>query len=154
MASELSRRLLLLSTVLVFTGSAYARGGRGGRGRGHWGGHGGGISGKGALWLIGIGGAIFAVVKLKARAEAKKEAERRAAANARLEAIERARPPKDQWEALSLCLLCGSPMVARTAKAGRNRGKQFMGCTSYPRCLGTRKIEKTSHPSKKPAQPS
>jgi ssDNA-binding Zn-finger/Zn-ribbon topoisomerase 1 len=39
-----------------------------------------------------------------------------------------------------LCLLCGSPMAVRVTKVGRRRGTKFLGCTSYPRCIGTRKI--------------
>lgn len=145
MADKLSRRLLLLSPVLLLADNASARGGRGGRGgRGYSGGRSGSLSGKGLLWLLGIGAGVLALVKLNDRKKAKEEAVRRAAEAARLEAIERAKPPKDQWEALSLCLLCGSPMVTRTAKTGRSRGKQFLGCTSYPRCLGTRKIEKAA----------
>lgn len=156
MADKISRRLLLLSPLLLLANSASARGGRGGRGRGgHSGSRGGSLSGKGLLWLLGIGGVFFALVKLSGRKEVKKEAERKSAETARLEAIERAKPPKEQWDALSLCLLCGSPMVTRTAKTGRNRGKQFLGCTSYPRCLGTRKIVKgASKPGGSQSKPS
>lgn len=32
------------------------------------------------------------------------------------------------------CPRCGNRMVLRTAKQGRNVGKQFWGCSSYPRC--------------------
>jgi restriction system protein len=32
------------------------------------------------------------------------------------------------------CPQCGKPMVLRTAKKGRNEGKQFWGCTAYPDC--------------------
>jgi len=32
------------------------------------------------------------------------------------------------------CPKCGSRMVLRTAKKGQNAGKQFWGCSSYPRC--------------------
>ena len=34
------------------------------------------------------------------------------------------------------CSQCGKPMVLRTAKTGKNAGKQFWGCTSYPDCKG------------------
>lgn len=32
------------------------------------------------------------------------------------------------------CSKCGKPMVLRTAKTGGNIGKQFWGCSDYPRC--------------------
>lgn len=38
------------------------------------------------------------------------------------------------------CPRCGSSMVRRTAKRGRNAGGQFWGCSRYPRCKGTRSI--------------
>jgi four helix bundle suffix protein len=31
---------------------------------------------------------------------------------------------------------CGKPMALRTAKTGKNEGKQFWGCTGYPECKG------------------
>lgn len=34
------------------------------------------------------------------------------------------------------CPLCASPMVLRTARQGRNAGKQFWGCSRYPSCRG------------------
>jgi len=33
-----------------------------------------------------------------------------------------------------LCPKCGIPMVSRTASKGQNAGKQFWGCSNYPRC--------------------
>lgn len=33
-----------------------------------------------------------------------------------------------------LCPKCGIPMVSRTASKGKNAGKQFWGCSNYPRC--------------------
>lgn len=36
------------------------------------------------------------------------------------------------------CPSCGSRMVRRTARRGRNAGRQFWGCSRYPRCYGTR----------------
>ncbi len=32
------------------------------------------------------------------------------------------------------CPKCGSPMVLRTAKQGANAGKQFWGCSAFPKC--------------------
>ncbi|HAS83975.1 MAG TPA: four helix bundle protein [Verrucomicrobia bacterium] len=34
------------------------------------------------------------------------------------------------------CPQCGKPMALRTAKTGKNEGKQFWGCTAYPECKG------------------
>ncbi len=34
------------------------------------------------------------------------------------------------------CPKCQSPMVRRMAKQGRNKGKEFWGCTKYPACRG------------------
>ncbi len=36
------------------------------------------------------------------------------------------------------CPRCGSTMVRRTARRGRNAGGQFWGCPRFPRCKGTR----------------
>lgn len=36
------------------------------------------------------------------------------------------------------CPVCGGPMVQRTATRGANAGRVFFGCSSYPRCRGTR----------------
>ena len=38
------------------------------------------------------------------------------------------------------CPNCGSSMVKRLAKRGRNAGNYFWGCSRYPRCKGTRSI--------------
>jgi DNA-binding helix-hairpin-helix protein with protein kinase domain len=37
-----------------------------------------------------------------------------------------------------VCPNCGSVMVKRTARKGRNAGGQFWGCSKYPGCKGTR----------------
>jgi len=34
------------------------------------------------------------------------------------------------------CRHCGKPTVLRTARTGKNAGKQFWGCTGYPECKG------------------
>lgn len=148
---DMARRLMLITGLSILSGNAFARGGRGG-GRGGRGYRGGGGSGKGFLWLLGIGGVIFGLVKVSGWKEARLQAERDTAEKARLAEIDRLKPPKDQWEAMGLCLLCGSPMTMRTAKVGRSRGTQFLGCTSYPRCAGTRKVVKPkAHPTSKPS---
>lgn len=38
------------------------------------------------------------------------------------------------------CPRCGSRMITRTARRGRNAGNRFWGCTRYPLCKGTRSI--------------
>ncbi|QSX29818.1 NERD domain-containing protein [Shewanella cyperi] len=35
---------------------------------------------------------------------------------------------------IKLCARCGSEMVMRETKRGDNKGKQFWGCSSYPKC--------------------
>jgi restriction system protein len=37
-----------------------------------------------------------------------------------------------------LCPRCQSPMVLRIARRGANAGEQFWGCSTYPKCQGTR----------------
>jgi four helix bundle suffix protein len=44
--------------------------------------------------------------------------------------------PSDQSNQIPACPLCGKPTVLRTAKSGKNEGKQFWGCTGYPDCKG------------------
>lgn len=39
------------------------------------------------------------------------------------------------------CPWCGGKLVIRTAKKGQNTGKQFYGCSNYPKCKYTRNIE-------------
>ena len=48
------------------------------------------------------------------------------------------RPDK---EVLPGCPLCGKAMVVRTARKGEHPGSQFLGCSGYPRCKGTRKLD-------------
>ncbi|MGZ4981616.1 MAG: topoisomerase DNA-binding C4 zinc finger domain-containing protein [Methylobacter sp.] len=38
------------------------------------------------------------------------------------------------------CPKCGMPMTLRTARQGVNQGKQFLGCTGYPRCKTVRQL--------------
>jgi restriction system protein len=38
----------------------------------------------------------------------------------------------------SLCPVCSSAMVRRTARQGANAGNQFWGCSRFPACRGTR----------------
>jgi hypothetical protein len=38
------------------------------------------------------------------------------------------------------CPTCGEPMVRRRAKSGSNAGREFWGCSTFPRCRGVEKI--------------
>ncbi len=52
----------------------------------------------------------------------------------------RAKDPTDRSDRSDLipeCPQCCKPMALRTAKAGKNPGSQFWGCTSYPDCRGS-----------------
>lgn len=48
--------------------------------------------------------------------------------------------PADQSDLPPKCPQCGALMALRTAKAGKNAGSQFWGCTKYPECKGTSQI--------------
>ena len=39
------------------------------------------------------------------------------------------------------CPKCDSKMVLRTAKSGKNVGKQFWGCSNFPQCRGIMNYE-------------
>jgi four helix bundle suffix protein len=39
------------------------------------------------------------------------------------------------------CPLCGKPMALRTARKGPNAGSQFWGCSGYPECKGTKRLD-------------
>ena len=40
-----------------------------------------------------------------------------------------------------VCPTCGEPMVLRAARQDKQAGTQFWGCSGYPECKGTRKLE-------------
>ena len=44
-------------------------------------------------------------------------------------------------QTLPTCPLCGKPMALRTARKGQNTGSQFWGCSGYPECKGTKKLD-------------
>lgn len=50
---------------------------------------------------------------------------------------ERAASPSPNAPQAPKCPQCGGLMALRTAKAGKQPGSQFWGCTSYPVCRGT-----------------
>jgi hypothetical protein len=43
-----------------------------------------------------------------------------------------------------LCPKCGTPMVVRTVSKGDHKGKQFYGCSNYPKCRQMKPIEQRS----------
>ncbi len=43
--------------------------------------------------------------------------------------------------AAPVCPLCRSGMLRRTARTGANAGRDFWGCSAYPKCRGTRRFE-------------
>lgn len=45
-----------------------------------------------------------------------------------------------RMDAASTCPKCGAKLVLRTAKRGENTGKQFYGCSSYPKCRFVRNL--------------
>jgi restriction system protein len=47
-------------------------------------------------------------------------------------------PSQNTPQAAQACPVCGSGMVRRVAKKGRNAGLPFWGCSQYPGCKGTR----------------
>jgi four helix bundle suffix protein len=47
----------------------------------------------------------------------------------------------DPAETTPTCPLCGKLMVLRTARQGKQSGSQFWGCSGYPKCKGTRKLD-------------
>jgi len=57
-------------------------------------------------------------------------------ASARLE--KRREQPDDRGPS---CPRCGRKMVSRTARKGQYTGSSFWGCSGYPECNGTRKVE-------------
>ena len=55
------------------------------------------------------------------------------------------RPPAPEAPCPS-CPLCGKPMVRRTTRKGVQTGSQFWGCTGYPECRGTRRLDEKAEP--------
>ncbi|MDE7385993.1 MAG: four helix bundle suffix domain-containing protein [Muribaculaceae bacterium] len=39
------------------------------------------------------------------------------------------------------CPICGKPMIMRMPRQGNQPGREFWGCSDYPRCKGTRQID-------------
>ncbi len=50
--------------------------------------------------------------------------------------------PETETDKEILCPECGAPMILRTAKKGSNAGKQFYGCSKFPKCKGVKSFNK------------
>ena len=48
--------------------------------------------------------------------------------------------PSNPPDRIPPCPKCGQPTVLRTAKTGKNAGRQFWGCSAYPDCKGVAKV--------------
>jgi hypothetical protein len=104
--------------------------------------HGGVGTNWGALLIMlvcvsaGIAAGRFIISRRRARERAvaeRFEAERSARA---LDQYNHPLPPPSS----PACPKCGASMVKRVARKGRSQGEQFWGCSSFPRCKGTRAI--------------
>jgi restriction system protein len=49
-------------------------------------------------------------------------------------------PASEPIENLTSCPLCGSQMVKRKAARGRWSGREFLGCSQFPKCEGIRRL--------------
>jgi len=56
---------------------------------------------------------------------------------------ERQMTSKTSSNSVPICPKCGVPMVLRTVKQGKYKGKQFYGCVNYPRCREVKPIPKS-----------
>jgi len=64
----------------------------------------------------------------------------------RRQGVERTDPSEltdrsDRLEKQLACPLCGKLLVLRTVRKGGRAGSQFWGCSGYPECKGTRKLD-------------
>jgi four helix bundle suffix protein len=57
-------------------------------------------------------------------------------ASARLNARTQKNKSHPSGDAFPACPKCGGAMVLRTAKQGKEAGRQFFGCSGYPECKG------------------
>lgn len=145
--NEFSRRALLLLAVAMISDRASARGGGRGGGRSRGGGRGGGSAGFVVLFFIAaVWGAIWGFGKLFGRKSDPILSKSVVLPPSTLAGTTLsgpassvgARPPREKWDELGLCPICGSMMRNRTAKKGRYSGRSFKGCSTYPRCRGIR----------------
>jgi four helix bundle suffix protein len=55
----------------------------------------------------------------------------------------------DQFrETVPACPFCGKPMDLRIARKGAHTGSQFWGCTGYPECKGTQRVDGSDQPAR------
>ena len=47
---------------------------------------------------------------------------------------------KERFASTTTCPRCGEELVQRTAKRGTNAGRQFLGCSDYPKCKYSKNI--------------
>lgn len=59
----------------------------------------------------------------------------------RKDQTDRSDPTDPTDKKLPTCPLCGKPMALRTARKGPQAGSQFWGCSGYPECKGTKKLD-------------
>ncbi len=52
-----------------------------------------------------------------------------------------ARKSKASMTGAPACPLCGKPMLKRMQKKGQGQGREFWGCSDYPKCRGSRRLE-------------
>lgn len=139
MDKKLSRRLLLLSPLVLLSNHADARGGRGGGRGGRGGGGSGGIVG---IVIVGIGATVFAVVASVNGILDWRHRRSRALAGFPI-------PPRCEWEKQGRCPICGEIMhqVERPAiKSSRRRSRPekptttLYRCSSQLRCMGVRVV--------------
>lgn len=53
-----------------------------------------------------------------------------------------ARRKQATTEGAPSCPICGKPMLRRTQRKGQMQGREFWGCSDYPKCNGLRPIDK------------
>lgn len=51
-----------------------------------------------------------------------------------------ARRQQSQKQKAPVCPKCGKPMLKRMQKRGEGQGREFRGCSNYPKCNGTRRL--------------
>jgi four helix bundle suffix protein len=91
----------------------------------------------------------LAAARLAARREQQKEAaqsrppkpDQKRDLNDPSDLTDRSDPPELPSPPSPACPLCGEPMQLRTARRGPRTGGQFWGCSEYPTCRGTRRVE-------------
>ena len=47
---------------------------------------------------------------------------------------------QSKFNSTDICPVCGNLLVLRTARRGSNAGKQFYGCSNYPKCRYTKSL--------------